>query len=116
MTEPTPDHAPDDDAPEATGVVPGAPAPTDATPGEPTREVLAEDVPVAGATRVRRAPRYPAFIVGGALLLGVVGLIGTLVVPGSGDNEGAAAVLTALTGAFLGAVLGAVLVAVLDRR
>ncbi len=114
MTEPTPEPTPDD-GPGVPGVEPGEAAEVGA-PGEPAREVLAEDVPVAGAARVRRAPRYPAFITGGALLLGLAGLVWALVVPGSGDNAGAAAVLTALTGAFLGAVLGAALAAVLDRR
>lgn len=87
------------------------PAETPGDPPEPAEEFL-----VASVTDVRRAPRYHVFILLGAALLGLAGLVWALVVPGTGENEGAATVFTALTGAFLGALLGAVVAALIDRR
>lgn len=114
MTEPeTP--APDaPESPEAADTPEAAEAAE--SPVAPEREVLAEDVPVAGSVRVRRAPRYPAFVAGGAILLGLVGLVAALVAPGAGENDGAAVVLTALTAVVLGAVLGALVAVLADRR
>lgn len=88
----------------------------DAAPGEPDDAAVAA---VRAVAEVRRAPRYRAFAVAGALLAGVLAVAATLVVAlatGRDANLGYAAVLTGLGAAVLGAIAGAVVAVLLDRR
>lgn len=117
MAEPA-DPRPDDPRPD----VPRADEPTPV----PTEAELAE---VAEPARVRRAPKIGAFIVAGALLGALLGLVAALVVgPDSGlvadgtafigllDGQGSARFFSALIGAVVGGFAGAGLALLADRR
>lgn len=73
------------------------------------------DVPVSDRAQVRRAPRYRAFVLLGAVLLAVPALVAVLA-GGAGSQALPAAVFTVGIAALLGALLGGVVAVLLDRR
>jgi hypothetical protein len=99
---------------------------------EPTAAPLpteAELAQVAEPAQVRRAPKIGAFIVAGALVGALLGLVAALVVgPDSGlvadgtafigllDGQGSARFFSALIGAIVGGFAGAGLALLADRR
>lgn len=114
---------------------PDAPRPADTTPAAAgpdaggTTPDEAELARVAVPATVRRAPRYGAFLVAGALVGAVVGLVVAFataagsgvtgddggVLPFLGGQNGVRAVL-ALSGALVGTLVGGVLALLADRR
>jgi len=99
------------ETPDATPVPAASP-----TPGTPDADRVA---PVVEVAQVRRAPRYRAFALAGALGGVLVAVVATLVVAGVTGRDadlGYAALFTALGAALLGAIVGAVVAVLLDRR
>ncbi|WP_307844930.1 histidine kinase [Actinotalea solisilvae] len=95
---------------------PDAPLPDDAAPGasDPSEEELAH----AREGRVRRAPRFRAFVQAGVVVGVVLGVLAALVLPAEATEagRGTVAVFTGLAGAVAGAVVGAALAVLADRR
>jgi len=108
------DAAPADGVPTDAAPADGVPtvaAPTDGVPDEAT---LAE---IARPARVRRAPRFGAFIRAGVVLGAVVGWIVAMVASGTSGEARTAAVLISTVGvAALGALISAGVAAIVDRR
>lgn len=85
----------------------------DEPPADPTPEEL-ERVAVPGA--VRRAPRYRAFVLAGALVGLLVAAVVVLVGPAGGElGRGPVLVFVGLTLALVGGLGGALVAALLDR-
>lgn len=88
-------------------------------PAVPDAPDAAPQVAVGAVAQVRRAPRYRAFGLAGALAGVVVALVATLVVAGVTGRDavlGYAALFTGLGAAALGALVGMVVAVLLDRR
>ena len=66
--------------------------------------------------RLRRAPRYRAFGVTGALVAAVLGAVLVLVTGPEGGDPGYALLFVLLGSALIGAVLGGLVAVLLDRR
>jgi Mg/Co/Ni transporter MgtE len=85
-------------------------------PGEPDDARVA---PVGQVAQVRRAPRYRAFALAGAVAGAVVAVVASLVVAGVTGRDaelGYATLVAAVGAALLGALAGAVVAVLLDRR
>lgn len=109
MTTPDPAETPADDAARSSA---------DSAAAAPAADPTPEELAAAREGRLRRAPRYRAFVQAGVLVGVVLGVLAAFVLPAV-DTEagrGTVAVFTGLTGAVLGAVVGAVLAALADRR
>lgn len=94
--------------------------PTDRAQAAATRSPVPSDEELARVARpatLRRAPRYRAFVVTGALLGLVVALLVVLIAPEGegGYGPGPTFVFTGLAAALLGALLGGAVAVVLDR-
>ncbi len=112
-----------DDTPAATGA-------SGTTTGEGTAPLTEDELArIATPAAVRRAPRYPAFLVAGALVGIVVGLVLALVTAGDspvgGDDGGVLPFLAGQNGVrwvmavgcgVLGAFVGGLLAVLADRR
>ena len=66
--------------------------------------------------RLRRAPRYRAFGLTGALLAALLGAVLVLVTGPDGGDRGYALLFVVLGSAVLGAILGGLVAVLLDRR
>jgi hypothetical protein len=117
---------PDAADPRPADPTPDAPEPAPVPAPVPTEAELAE---VAEPAQVRRAPRFGAFIVAGALVGIVIGLVAALVAGGSSDvvsdgtafislleGQGAVRFIAVLTGAVVGGFAGAGAALLADRR
>lgn len=92
----------------------GPAGPHDVPAAVPSAEELAR---IAVPATLRRAPRYRAFVVAGAVLGLIVALV--LVLVGVGRTEAGTGVVLGFVGAVLaltGAALGAVVAVLVDRR
>lgn len=93
----------------------GAPATPAETPPEPTGETPPE--PTVRYGRARRAPRYGSFVVTGALVGVVLGLVLSLARPATGQfSQNSVIGYVAATLGLLGALFGAGVAVLLDRR
>ncbi len=106
------------DAPDVTPhpADPADPAPADPAPAGPGDAAV---VPVGEVAQVRRAPRYRAFALAGAVTGVLVAVVATLVVAAATGRDadlGYAALFSATGAALLGALGGAVVAVLLDRR
>lgn len=81
---------------------------------DPAERELADEVDAVLRGRVRRAPRYGAFVAVGV----VVGLVVGLLVPfaGRGGWDAGVALFLAASGVVVGAVTGAAMAAIVDLR
>ncbi|WP_246169506.1 hypothetical protein [Actinotalea subterranea] len=112
---------PDETVPNT--AVPDETVPTTAVPDDDARDAAGPDdrVPddlerVATPARVRRAPRYRAFVLAGALVGLLVAVVAVLVLPGdNGLGRGPVVVFVGLVGVLVGALGGAVVAVVQDR-
>lgn len=123
------DQRPDEPRPE--GAAPDAPRPDGPLPEAPRTQVPREDelARIATPATVRRAPRYGAFLVTGALVGALAGLVLALATAaGSGvgdtgggvlpflDGQGGVRWILALTFGIVGTFVGGVLALLADRR
>ena len=77
----------------------------------------AQDVPAPVQVRLRRAPRYRAFVVTGALLGAVAGIVARLLLgdPASVFSAGTTAGYLAAIGLLLGGLLGGAVAVLVER-
>jgi len=115
--------------PDETPVDPTVPADGQAAPGEPPIPSEAELERTATPATVRRAPKFSAFMIVGALVGMVLGLLFVVIVQpgpdevggGAGligflDGEGSVRLIGIVTGGVVGAFVGGALAVRADRR